>query len=53
MLDVLSGPEGVGAGMSVEAEAVRVAMEVVVDVVGHVEATVEGMEHPMSSFLYF
>ena len=53
MLDVLSGPEGVGAGRLVGAEANRVAMMVVMIVVEHVDAAVEGVEHPMSRFLYF
>ena len=42
MFEVLSRPEG----------ADRLAVVVVV-VVGHVDAIVEDMEHPMSNFQYF
>ena len=35
------------------AEADRVAVEVVIGVVGHVDTTVVCAEHPMSNFLYF
>ena len=53
VLDVLHGPQGIGAGRLVRTEAVRVAVEAIVVVVGHMDAAVEGIEHPMSSFLYF
>ena len=43
MFEVLGRTEG----------ADRVAMEVVVVIVGHVDVTVEGVEHSMSNFLYF
>ena len=42
---MLGRPEGAGAD--------RLAMEVVVVIVRHVDATVVGAEHPMSNFLYF
>ena len=51
VLNVLHGPEGVGAGRLAGVEA-DLGMLVMV-VVGHVNAGVEGMEHPMSGFLYF
>ena len=43
MFEVLSRPEG----------ADRLTVVVVVVVVGHVDGTVEGTEHPMSNFQYF
>ena len=53
MLDVLSRPEGVDVGRLVGAEADRIAVVVVMVVGGHADATAEGVELPMSSFLYF
>ena len=53
VLDVLSGSEGIGTGRLVGMEADRVAIEVVVVVVGCTDVAVEGTEHPMLSFLYF
>ena len=45
VFEVPDGQEGVGAH--------RLAMEVVMVTVGHVDATVVGVECPMSNFLYF
>ena len=45
MFEVFGRPEGT--------EADRLAMEVVMVVAGHADATIEGMECPMSNFLYF
>ena len=45
VFEVLGGSEGAGGD--------RLAMEVVVVVVGHVDAAVVGAKHPMSNFLYF
>ena len=47
------GLRGAGADRIVRTEADRVDMEVLMVVVGHVDTALEGVEHPMSSFLHF